>query len=457
MRVVRAWLRDTAGGLPAVYWYLWAGLLINRAGAFVMLFLSLYLTAARGTSEALAGLIVGGFGIGGAAGTLLGGTLADRWGRRATLIWSHLAVAGMMLALAFTSNLAAIAGLAALLGVAHSMPGPAFVAAIVDTVPPELRSRAFNLQFWASNLGMAAASFLAGVLAQASYLALFLVDAACTLVTVALIAWKVPETLARVRAAASSAGSRSGLRTALSDRTFLVFVGLTLVLAVITAQTSTIMPLAMRADGLSPSAYGSVVALGGALIVVGQLFVPRLIDRHLKHRVLALAMGLLSLGFGALAFADQLWGYLAAAAVWTIGSMLAAPPNAEINAELAPPALRARYQAVFFLTFPAAAFLAPALGGVSLQHLGDWHWLLTGLVGLLAAVGHLIAGPRRERHVAARRDDISERSGNPAAAGDAHPRKRRPHTPPVAGGGASRPPTAPVPPVPPAAASRART
>ncbi|HEX5541839.1 MAG TPA: MFS transporter [Micromonospora sp.] len=400
MRVVRAWLRDTGGGLPAVYWYLWVGLLINRAGAFVMLFLSLYLTAARGTSEALAGLIVGGFGIGGAAGTLLGGALADRWGRRATLIWSHLAAAGMMLALAFTSNVIAIAGLAALLGVAHSMSAPAFVAAIVDTVPQELRSRAFNLQFWASNLGMAAASLLAGLLAEASYLALFLVDAGCTLVTVALIAWKVPETLVRVRAA-RSAGPRTGLHTALTDRTFLVFVGLTLVLAVLTTQTSTVMPLAMRADGLSPSAYGSVVALGGALIVVGQLFVPRLIDGHLKHRVLAVAMGLLGLGFGALAFADRLWGYLAAATAWTVGSMLAAPPNAEINAELAPPALRARYQAVFFLTFPAAAFLAPALGGVSLQYLGDWHWIMSGAVGLLAALGHLAAGPPRERRVIA--------------------------------------------------------
>jgi hypothetical protein len=35
------------------------------------------------------------------------------------------------------------------------MPGPAFVAAIIDLVPAERRSRAFNLQFWAFNLGAA--------------------------------------------------------------------------------------------------------------------------------------------------------------------------------------------------------------------------------------------------------------------------------------------------------------
>jgi hypothetical protein len=66
------------------------------------------------------------------------------------------------------------------------------------------------------------------------------------------------------------------------------------VLAALTVQTQTIMPLSMRADGLAPAAYGVVVALGAALIVVGQLFVPRLIDGRSKHTVLAAAVGLMA-------------------------------------------------------------------------------------------------------------------------------------------------------------------
>ncbi|MGK5676524.1 MFS transporter [Micromonospora sp. URMC 106] len=424
MRALRRWLDDTAGGLPATFWYLWAGLLINRAGAFAMLFLSLYLTDARGASEALAGTVVGAYGLGGAGGVLLGGVLADRWGRRATLLAAHLATAGLMVALAFSRHLVVIAVLAALVGVVHSMPSPAFVAAIVDVVPEQRRSRAFNLQFWAFNLGMAVASLLAGLLAEASFVALFLVDAAATLVAAAVIGWKVPETLPRLRtaradgavgrppASAESDGRAArqrraprppGLHTALTDRTFLVFVGLTFVLAVLTMQTSTIMPLAMRADGLRPSAYGAVVALGGVLIVVGQLFVPRLIERHRKHHVLAVSTAVLAVGFAALAVADDLAVYLGAAVVWTIGQMLAAPPNAQINADLAPPELRARYQSVFYLAFPAASFVAPTLGGVSLQYLGNGHWLIVGGLGLLAAVCHLVTGPSRDRRVAALR------------------------------------------------------
>ncbi|WP_433371046.1 MDR family MFS transporter [Actinoplanes sp. CA-142083] len=402
---MRSWLRDTAGGLPTTYWYLWAGLLINRVGGFAVLFLSLYLSSQRGASPALTGLVVGTYGIGGVIGTLAGGVLTDRWGRRRTLVSSHLACAAVLTGLAFCTDLWLIAALCALLGVFLSAPAPAFVAAIIDMVPAERRSRAFNLEFWAFNLGTAGASLLAGLFAEWSYVALFLLDGASSLIAAVVIALKVPETLPRTAPVRKE--HRGGLRTVLADRIFLVFAGLTLLQALVYTQGSTIVPLAMREDGLRATAYGSVVALSGALIVIGQLFVPRLIDRHRKDRVLAFAQAAMALGFGVLVFADRLPAYLAAAVVWTVGTMLAAPPNAEINSELAPPALRGRYQAVFYLTFPAASFLAPALGGAGLQYLGSAHWAVVAGVGLMAAALHLVAGPSRERHVEAVREETA--------------------------------------------------
>jgi hypothetical protein len=96
------------------------------------------------------------------------------------------------------------------------------------------------------------------VLAEWSYVALFLIDGTSTLITAMVIALKVPETLP----SAPPRRPRSpGLRTVLTDRIFLAFAGLTLLQALLYTQTSTIVPLAMRADGLSAAAYGSVVAL----------------------------------------------------------------------------------------------------------------------------------------------------------------------------------------------------
>jgi MFS family permease len=96
------------------------------------------------------------------------------------------------------------------------------------------------------------------------------------------------------------------------------------------------------------------------------------------------------------------WLYLAAAVIWTCGQMLAAPANASVNAELSPIELRGRYQAVFYLVFPVALFVAPAVSGWSLQRLGAWHWVLCGLLGLGTAVGHLATARTRERQAAVR-------------------------------------------------------
>ncbi len=399
MRIVR---RTGAGGLPAAYWYLWLGMLINRVGGFGVLFLSLYLVQRRGMDASAAGLVVGLSGAGGAAGVLAGGVLADRWGRRRTLLACHLLTAGLMLALAFATRLPVIAAVTFLLGAFQSMAGPPLVAAITDVVPPADRQRAFNLQFWAHNLGVAAAGLLAGLLAEASFTLLFVVEAAATFATFLLLAVKVRETLPPPPEEPSPAERGTGLGAVFTDRVYLVFVGLTLLLAYVSTQSSTILPLAMSRDGLGPAAYGLVTACAGALIVAGQLLVPRFIAGRPKARVLALANLLVGGGFAAVALAEGVPLYLAAALVWTAGSMLAAPPNAEVIAELAPQRLRGRYQGVFYLVFPVASFAAPALGGVSLERLGDLHWVVCGAVGLLAAVGHLLAGPARERRTARR-------------------------------------------------------
>ncbi len=399
---MRGWLRTTVGGLPATFWYLWVAILVNRAGSFAVLFLSLYLTGPRHLSPAAAGAVVGTFGVGGAAGTLLGGVLADRWGRRRTMLLGFGGGGLAMLALGLVPQVPVIAALTALVGTFTTMPGPAEVAAIVDATPAADRTRAFNLQFWAFNLGTAVASLIAGLVAEVSFTLLFVIDGSATLVTALLIALKVQETLpGRARK------EQGGLRTVLTDSVFLVFVGLTLIQAVLYSQSSTILPLAMKADHLPPAAYGAVISLGAVLIVVGQLFVPGLIAKRRKGSVLALATALIAVGYGIVTVADVLPVYLLAAVVWTAGSMLAAPPNASVIAELAPAGIRARYQAVFYLTFSLAAFIAPALGGVSFQELGRWHWLVCAALGLAASAGHLAASGSRERTAADRHEVTS--------------------------------------------------
>ena len=56
---LRRWLAPTVGGLPTTFWWLWAGTLVNRAGAFVLPFLAFYLTDELDLTPAFVGLVLG--------------------------------------------------------------------------------------------------------------------------------------------------------------------------------------------------------------------------------------------------------------------------------------------------------------------------------------------------------------------------------------------------------------
>ncbi len=404
---MRGWFRDTTGGLPRTFWYLWAGTLINRLGSFVLVFLAIYLTQERGFDELAAGLVLSMWGVGGAVGTTLGGMLADRWGRRPTLLTAHLGAASMMLILGLARELWAVAVGALLLGLFAEAARPAFAAMMIDVVPERDRLRAFSLNYWAINLGFASAAILAGLAAEASYLLLFVVDAATTLVTAVIIFVKVAETRVPTRAAPVAAGTprpRGALRTIGTDRVYLGFVALNLLGALVFLQHISMLPIAMGDDGLSPSMYGSVIALNGVLIVAGQLFVPRLIRGRSRSHVLALAAVVMGVGFGLTAFADTVWLYGLTVLIWTLGEMLNSPSNSTLIAELSPAELRGRYQGVFSLSWQIAAAAAPILGGLIRQQAGNGAlWLGCAAIGVVMAVAHLVSGPARERRAAALR------------------------------------------------------
>ncbi|MET8305912.1 MFS transporter [Micromonospora sp. NPDC005173] len=405
MRTMRSWFRDTTGGLPTTFWYLWSGTLINRLGSFVLVFLAIYLTQERGFSASQAGLVLGLWGVGGAIGTTAGGTLADRWGRRPTLLTAHVGAAAMMLGLGLARDLWAVALGALLLGMFAEAARPAFGAMMIDVVPAKDRLRAFSLNYWAINLGFACAAILAGLAAQANYLLLFVVDAATMLITALIIFVKVPETQQTGRAVTPAATAQRGaLRTILNDRVYLGFVALNLFAALVFLQHISMLPIAMGDDGLSPATYGSVIALNGVLIVVGQLFVPRLIRGRSRSHVLALAAVVMGVGFGLTAFAGTPWFYGLTVLIWTVGEMLNSPSNSTLIAELSPAELRGRYQGVFSLSWQIAGACAPILGGLVREHAGnDTLWFGCAAIGVLTAVAHLVSGPARERRATALR------------------------------------------------------
>ncbi|MFF3609074.1 MDR family MFS transporter [Streptomyces sp. NPDC002463] len=386
--------RETVSGLPHGFWWLWLSTLVNRTGAFVLTFLSLYLTVELGHSAWFAGLVVALHGLGGVAGSPLGGMLTDRWGRRPTMVSMHLAAAACAAALAVVTSAWAIAAVVLLMGVAMQAVRPSINATIADMVPAHDVRRAYALNYWALNLGFAIASIGGGAAMFLGYRTLFVVDAVATTLCALIVFLRLPET--RPETPTDTAGEpvaeeKVSMLTVLRDAPFRTLVLLNLLVCLVFTAPWIGLPLTMAGQGLSPSSYGVVIAVNGIVIVGFQLLVNKLTDKRSPVVLLSLSSLLFAFGTGATALAGSPVAFAATVIVWTIGEMIHVPTNAAATARLAPEHARGRYQGVMGMSWAVAAFVAPIGAGAIVDGPGpDVLWAACAAIGVVAAVGYSI-------------------------------------------------------------------
>jgi MFS family permease len=385
-----------AAGLPRPFWVLFAGTIVNRLGQFVEPFLALYLVRGRSLSLTQAGTIVTFFGIGSFVSQPLGGWLADRYGRRATMVGGLVGTAVAMGLLAVSRPLPLIAATAFLTGVATDVYRPASSAAVADLIPPKDRTRAFALIYWAVNLGVSVSGVLGGVLALHGWWILFTLDAATCLVFAVLVARGVPETRPE-----RVAGESGGFGPVLRDRLAVALAAMTLVGGVVYLQAYIALPLAMTRDGLSPAAYGVAYAVNPVTVLAVQPLTLRWLSTRPPARVYAASTVVLGVGFGLTYFAHSLLAYAATVFVWTLGEVAFNAVGPTIINTIAPESLRGRYNGLIGLAFGGAAMVAPLAGTWALARGRAVVWGGCLAVNLVVAALTLLLGPSLRRRMAA--------------------------------------------------------
>ncbi|MFC9281318.1 MDR family MFS transporter [Streptomyces collinus] len=382
--------RESVSGLPREFWWLWTSTLVNRLGAFVATFMALYLTLDRGYSATYAGLVASLHGLGGVVSSLGGGVMADRLGRRPTLLIAQSATAGSVALLGFMHDPVAIAAVAFLVGMASNASRPAVQAMLADIVRPEDRVRAFSLNYWAINLGFAVSSMGAGFIAQYSYLAGFLIEAGMTLACAIVVFLKLPES--RPTATGKQAGQDDvRLGTVLRDGRYMAVVGLCFLVALVFQQGSVGLPVAMGRAGFSPADYGLAIAVNGFLIVALQIPVTRFIEHRDPRRLLVVSSVLAGYGFGLTAFAGSVGVFALTVCVWTLAEIVNAPTQTGLVVALSPVHGRGRYQGVYTLSWSVAALIAPLMSGAVIDRFGaEWLWGMCAVVGTAAGIGYAV-------------------------------------------------------------------
>ncbi len=403
--------------LPRPVWVVFASTLVNRAGSMVLSFLILYLTRDRGFSAERAGFILFVYGVGAIVAGPLAGRLADRLGA-VPLMRASLFLSGAMLLLyPLAHSAAAIIGATVALAMLTEAFRPAAMSFFGEAVEPARRKSAFAVYRLAINLGMAIGPAVGGILATISFRYLFLADGATSLAAAGVLALAALPRNSSGRSAPRhehhTTATRLRLATAAhADPRFLFFLASVLPVTVVFFQHISSMPLFIVRDlGLSAATFGMLFSLNCLLIVI--LEVPlNAATAHWPHRrTLAIGAFLSGAGFGAMAFARDVWTLALSVLIWTFGEMLFFPASAAYATDVAPDARRGEYSGLYTMVFSVAFAIGPWAGTVVLERAGARIlWGLTFVLGAIAAAMFLRM-PEPAHHAAEAEEAIPDVAG----------------------------------------------
>ncbi|MFF9427209.1 MFS transporter [Streptomyces sp. NPDC014746] len=389
-------------GLPSVVWTVFAGTIVNRLGYLVTPFLVFFL-ASRGVTGAETPYVLGALGAGNLIGPAVGGVLADRLGRRPTMLIGLIGAAAAQGALFLAPGVWTMAAAALLISAAGSTVSPAAYALLADAVEGEGRRRAYALFGWGVNIGTAVAGVLGGYLAAQGYWLLFAVDAGSMLLYALVVAVRLKEPERATTAARREDGAGYGVVA--RDRLALLLLPLFGVQLFVYSLTEVALPLAVRDSGLSPAVYGAMAAVNAVVVVALQPFATARLARFPQLVVQSAGSVLIALGVALTGLADGVAGYTVSVVVWSLGEVVVAGIAAGVFADLAPAHARGRYQGAFSWTWGLARFGALTVGVTAYTTLGPgalwWTALLSGTAAAATTLALRTRVDRRTTHALA--------------------------------------------------------
>lgn len=402
---------ETVRSFPAPVWVVFIGTFVNRFGTFVGVFLVLYLTHA-GYTIPQAGLAVAAFGAGGIAAAGLGGYLADRVGRRETLVYSSVASAAATMALAYVHGLPLVVVLSFLVGTFSNMFRPPAGAILADIVPPEDRVVALGVMRFFINAGFAVGPGVAGLLADRSFVLGFGFDAGTSLAFAVISQAFLP-------AGAPHAERReergAGMRAIARDHAFVLFLVASFLASAAYLQSSSTLPLWVHANGYPNSVFGALVSLNGVVIIAAELLIISVTRRMRVLPTVAAGYILVGIGFGLTGFAHTIPLLAVTVLIWSLGEMIGTPMAAAHVANAAPATLRGRYNGAWALTW-SLGLVVGSIGGTWLfAHDPRILWLACFVAGAFAA-GLVLVSPRKRGESSSPRASLRDdaQSGAPS-------------------------------------------
>lgn len=361
-------------------------------GALLFPFFALYITERFGVGMTQVGFLFTLFSAGSIISGMVGGALADKYGRR-VMILIGLAISGVgSIFMGLVDNLNVFYILAAILGLIGDIGGPARQAMVVDLLPDEKQAEGFGIMRVAMNLAVTAGPILGGFLATQSYMLLFIADAVSSLITAVIVFIVIPETKPEKpedKPEESVLKTIAGYKEVFKDSVYMLFLSVSAIMVIVYMQMNSTLSVFLRdVHGFPLQSFGLLLSMNALMVVVFQFWIAKKISKYAPMKVIAIGALFYVVGFGMYGFVSAVYLFFIAMIIITIGEMIVTPIQQTVVAKFAPEEKRGRYMAVFGFHWAIPSLFGILLAGLVMDYIGpNWVWFFAGILSFVSVVG----------------------------------------------------------------------
>lgn len=401
-------------GIPRIIWLLSFVSFINRSGAMVVCFMTLYLTQHLHFGIREAGYITGFYGLGSMLGQFVGGQLTDRIGYH-RVQWLALVFNGLILFLAiYVESFALVSLLMFLLSVASEAFRPANQVAIRTHSDEVTRTRAFSLMRVSVNLAIGLALAIGGLLVSLGWHWLFWADGATCFAAAIMLHFSLKNNRQPTKNEKETTSSQnippsvsepkkpvSTEKSAYKDKDYLIFAFLTLIGATVFMQLLWTVPLFFKeVYHWSEAKIGIVTAINAATVMLVEMpLIFRIENKRPKMWFVRLGILLYGVSYMALVLPNA---YALGIAVFymvaiSFGEMLVMPFSTSWATMRSSDARQGEYMALYGMAYSITNITSPMLGTQLIAAWGfDVLWIVMAIMAAVAWVGFYYLGKKQE-------------------------------------------------------------
>lgn len=383
---------------------------VNALGALIFPFMTLILREKIGLDEFETGLYTALAGLLFIPAGLLGGKIADFFGRKRTIIIFE--IVGMMtyISCLFIEPSMFMVYIFMLTAFSFGVAGPAHDAMIADYSSDNEREGAFSLMYLGFNLGFAFSMILAGLLFANHLKLMFLIDALTAMFALIMIGLFVKDNYIKkeITSIISSNREENGnderhdhdlerhhsgsiIKVLLERPALLEFAFLMFIYRLVYAQWSFLMPMhtvELYGQQSGGALYGSLGTINALVVVFLTAFITKIFFKVTSINRIVIAGLFLSIGFGILGMSVSPFMFYLSVVIFTIGEIIEAISTMPYIMNHTPESHRGRMSAVIMTVMGLGFSTGPILLGLILKYSNyRTSWLVTGGLGLVGVVG----------------------------------------------------------------------